>query len=96
MWGSVMRSAITPDTRGVSYVCGNQNHSVGLNRAQDNTSDWLIGEQPAGRATTLADLDELHERIRRWREEHGVEAVDSAELIREMRKERTDALAGVR
>ncbi len=54
------------------------------------------GEQPAGRVTTLADLDELRERIRRWREEHGIEPVDSAELIREMREERTDALAGVR
>ena len=54
------------------------------------------GETPARAATRLEDLDALRERIRRWREEHGVEPVDSADMIREMREERTDALAGVR
>ena len=54
------------------------------------------GEMPTPRAVTLEDLDALRERIRRWQEEHGVEAVDSADVIREMREERTDALASVR
>lgn len=47
-------------------------------------------------ATRLADLDALRERIRRRWEAEGVTPVDSADLIREMREERTDALAGLR
>jgi len=57
----------------------------------------LRREEATGRqATRLEDLDALRERIRRWREEHGIEPVDSADLIREMREERTDELAGLR
>ena len=37
------------------------------------------GEAPARATTRLEDLNALRERIQRWREEHGVEPVDSAE-----------------
>ncbi len=54
------------------------------------------GEITAQRATTLEDLDALRERIRRRWEVEGIEPVNSADLIREMRDERADELAGLR
>ncbi len=54
------------------------------------------GEAPAPRAARLEDLDALRERIRRRWEAEGIEPVDSADMIREVREERTDELAGLR
>ena len=44
----------------------------------------------------LETADRLRERIRRWQEAHGIEPGDSVEILRQLREERDDELAGLR
>ena len=41
---------------------------------------------------TLATARELREDVRRWQEQHGIEAEDSVETLRRLREERDDEL----
>lgn len=44
----------------------------------------------------LAEAHAVRERIRQWQEEHGVEPLDSTEVLRELREERDDEILGLR
>jgi len=44
----------------------------------------------------LAEAHAVRECIRQWQEEHGIEPLDSAEVLRELREERDDEILGLR
>ncbi len=46
-------------------------------------------------ALALAAADEVRERIRQWQEEHGIEPLDSTDVLRELREERDDQILGL-
>jgi prevent-host-death family protein len=46
--------------------------------------------------TWLARADALRERIRRWQADRGIEPLDSAEILEQLRRERVDEILGVR